>query len=451
MRSTRKARLDRTLSWEDVRASLWFWPCVAAIAALGLAFALVPLHLPAAHPVSAWLWPSDADAARALLQTVATSTMAATSLTFSLTVVALQLSSQQFSPRLLREFARDRFTQAVLAILVSTFVVSLVGLRGVTADGPLPTVLLAVVLLLGVASIITLLAFMGHLVRALRVDTMMAAVHHDTMATLHQVYPEHEGPTGEDWQPAEHGAVLELPATRSGFIKVVRPEPLLELASKRDLVIRLRVRPGDHVVRGTPLATAWSRGGGQLDHDALSDALLVSVELGYERTMEQDAAFGFRQLTDIGVKAISPGINDPVTAAHAIGYCADLLTVAFGRQLGERRVHDDRGTLRVVLPDRDPRYYLDIMCPPLRRYGSREPIVLAALLRMLRDAAVSARDEEQRSEIARQAGLVVDAMSGELLPDEADAVRDLAERVDAALAGRTLEAYDDRAGETRST
>jgi uncharacterized membrane protein len=82
------------------------------------------------------------------------------------------------------------------------------------------------------------------------------------------------------------------------------------------------------------------------------------------------------------VKAISPGINDPVTAGHAVGYCADLLTRLQGRHLGWQQHTDDAGTPWLVTPDRDRRY-LDLACAPVRRFGTAEPLLLTALLRLL--------------------------------------------------------------------
>jgi uncharacterized membrane protein len=174
------------------------------------------------------------------------------------------------------------------------------------------------------------------------------------------------------------------------------------------------------------------------------------VQLGFERTSEQDSALGLRQLTDIAVKAISPGINDPVTCGHAVGYCADLLVRLQGRQLGEQEHPDAHGARRLITPDRDHRYYVELVCGPVRRFGREEPIVLTSLLRLLRDCAVNARTDEQREELQRQSDLVLEEMSDRLLPYDAQAVRDLAHRVALALQGRVAEAYADRAGETRS-
>ena len=172
--------------------------------------------------------------------------------------------------------------------------------------------------------------------------------------------------------------------------------------------------------------------------------------IGYERTIEQDAAFAFRQLTDIAVKALSPGINDPVTAAHAVGHMADLLVRLTGRRLGPTLHEDAEGTGRVVVPDRDLPYYLDLVCGPIRRYGRSEPTVLIALLRMLRDVATAARDDAQRQDLADQIGLIVEEVSETVGAHDAKQVQAMAQRVGQALDGDVRGAYADRSGETRS-
>jgi uncharacterized membrane protein len=439
------------LSADKVRASLWFWPSVAAAGSLVATLGLLTVRPSAEAGWARSLWPADASAATSLLQVVATASMTAATLTFSLTVVALQLASQQFSPRLLREFARDPVTQVVLGILVSTFVVALTGLRGIEPDRPLPVVVLALALVLGVVSAAALLAFVGHIVRALRVDTMMVAVHGEAAATVTETYPPYGDTRAKPREglPGPAGGVL-LPAVRSGFVTAVQPRVLVEAARRHGVFLRLGVRPGDHITVGSPVGSAWPVEAAEVDAEALVDDVKQGVELGFERTVEQDLALGLRQLTDIAVKAISPGINDPVTAAHAVGYCGDLVVRLQSRELGPQEHLDDRGTVRVVTPDRDLRYYLDLVCAPVRRYGAAEPLVLTAVLRMLRACAVGARDDEQRAQIAAQVDLVLESVAPGTLEYDVDAVRDLARRVRLALDGDVDAAFRDRSGETRS-
>lgn len=439
------------ISADDVRASLWFWPVVAASAFLLLTLALLQVRPVAGTGWAHVIWPAGTDAARALLQAVATAIMAVATVTVSLTVVALQLASQQFSPRLLRQFARDRFIQAVLALFISTFIVALAGLRGLNPDQPVPVLVILLALLMGIASAAGLLAFVGHIVKSLRVDTMMVSVHEEAAGTIREFYPLYadRSKDPQDGLPGPGGGTL-LPSSRSGFVRTIHPKPLITAAAERGLFIRLGIRPGDHVIAGSPLGSMWSTTGAGAAADDLEGALREAIEIGFERTSEQDGALGLRQLTDIAVKAISPGINDPITAAHAIGYCADLLTHLQGRHLGPQQHNDSNEEPRLVLPDRDHRYYLDLVCAPIRRFGRSEPLVLTALLRMLRDCAAAARDDTQREEVSRQAGLVLENASQELLEYDREAIVELVGRVEEALKGNLDDAYRDRAGETRS-
>ncbi|GAA4759223.1 hypothetical protein GCM10025784_02570 [Citricoccus nitrophenolicus] len=372
--------------------------------------------------------------------------------TFSLTVVALQLASQQFSPRLLREFARDPKTQVTLAVLISTFVVASTGLRGMGSEAPLPVLVPALALLLGLASAATLVMFLGHIVRTLRVDSMMVAVHQEATATVAETYPDYEDTTKDPDPdlPGPGGGTL-LRSRRSGFVKVIDPGMLCQAAAKHQMFLLLGVRPGDHVTAGAPIGSVFTEQGlPAAGPEVLDRAVEQAVEMGFERTLEQDAALGLRQLTDIAVKAISPGINDPITAAHAVGYCSDLITRLQQKNLGPQQHLDAHGRVRVVTPDRDIRYYLDLVCAPIRRFGAGEPLVLTALLRMLRACASTAQDESQRHEIARQVDLILRTMDADLIDDDAQTVHDLAGRVHLALAGNLDDAFRDRAGETRS-
>jgi uncharacterized membrane protein len=131
------------------------------------------------------------------------------------------------------------------------------------------------------------------------------------------------------------------------------------------------------------------------------------VRLGYERTAEQDVAFGVRQLADIAVKALSPAINDPYTAIQALEHLGVLLAKLVRHPLGNQHVSDRTGVIRVVVPGRDLSYYLDLSTGQIRRYGCAEPRVDRALLRVLATTATFCDDPEDRALIARHVRLVV--------------------------------------------
>ncbi len=431
---------------------LWLWPAVGGAAGFACALVSVPVRLDRSHPL-AWLgWPGGLDSATAFLQSLATSVITVTGLTFTLIIVALQLASQQFSPRLLREFMRDRVIKAVLAVLVSAFVFAITALRHVGHEESVPDLTLLIAFGASLAVLIAILAFLTHIARALRVDTMMRAVHDETDRAIKKFYPGYGDPRPRPPEELDvKGEGEPVRAGSSGFVRFVDVNGLVRTAVTADVLIELETRPGDHVVRGAPLASVWSRRGGPLDLADVEAGVREFVVLDYERTVEQDAAFGFRQLADIAVKALSPGVNDPVTAIHAVGHMADLLVKIAGRRLGGTLHEDDQGVGRVVVPDRDLTYYLDLACGQVRRYGRREPTVLNALLRMLRDVATATRDDDQRAAVAVQVDLVVDEVDPSLSRYDVDGVEDMARRVRQALTGDTRAAYRDRSGETRSS
>lgn len=448
---------------ERSHAELWSSPAAAGAVALVLALLVtsMPVREWDAGPAS---WPGDVDAARAFLQAVATGVITVLTFSFSVTLVALQLASQQFSPRLLRDFMRDRPTKATLAVLMATAVSSLAVLRSLDAEHRVPDVAMLVCSALTLGSLVALVLFLSHIMRRLRAESMMVAIHSEAREAVRSFYPaygDHRRVVPRD-EALPLAAAACVSATRSGFVRAVDVSALVEAARRHDVVVRMEARPGDHIMRGTPIAAVWSPLPSAGDPqppvdpttpevgDDLHDAILATVETGYERTIEQDAAFGFRQLVDMAVKAVSPSVNDPATAAHAIGYMGDLLVELEGRELGPTLHLDEDGRGRAIVQDRDLRYYLDLACGQVRRYGGKEPTILTSLLQMLRDVAASARDDSQRNEVRRQTELVVASADVELLDADRRSIDELARRVELAAQGRNLEAYRDRSGDTRS-
>ncbi len=409
--------LLRLQTWYDyVRSSLWVTPTAAVVGAVALGAWLVHVKVGPHGTASAIVYGGSAAGARAMLQAIAGSVITVTSLTFSLTVVTLQLASSQFSPRLLRTFARDPVTQVVLAVFLGTFAYSLTVLRRIHGQAgnlsrSVPDVAVTVGFAWALASTGFLVWFISHLTQVIRVDHMMQSVERDTLTTLRQVYPRRLADTeGNIEAPRVPERAEPVRARRPGYIQALAPAPLIELAAKHDMVVRLEVAPGDHLVRGRPIAWYWPSGAEFAADPPEADQLDVrfdeALELGYERTTQQDVAYGLRQLVDIAVRAMSPGVNDPTTATHALGHLSVVLRELADRHISPQVLRDDDGTprLHVVRPSFDD--YLELACAQIRRYSAGEPDVLVALLRMLRDIASGGVTNERRDALLRQAELV---------------------------------------------
>ena len=432
---------------DSIRTQLWPLPMLgvvgAVLAGVGLPRldARVDDRLPSS--VTAYLFGGGAEAAREVLSAVAGSLITVTSLTFSLTVVTLQLASSQFSPRLLRTFTRDRFVHVTLALFLATFSYALTVLRTVRSDGEdqsvfVPQIAVTAAFALAMASVAGLVLFLAHLAREIRVETMLRTVYRDARATVRSQLSELGGDgSAAPPSPVPPADAVALTAGCSGFLVRVDEDDLLAAAVDAGAVLVIDRSPGSFLVPGTPVGASWG-------HSAAIDAerraelerrAAAALHAGNERTQVQDVAFGLRQLTDVAAKALSPGVNDPTTATYALGHASALLCELTGRDLGPRLLTDERGTVRVVL--RRPAFaeLLDLAVAQPRRYGAADPSVLARLAALLEEVAWCARTPEQREAVGDQlARLRTTTDDQDFDPAERAGLRRGADRVEHALA-----------------
>ena len=414
---SRTSQLRLRTAAEHLRGSLWFLPSIFVVAAIMLA-EVARVLTPAQSPAAAGMLLVDVDGARSLVATIAGSVITVTGLVFSLMVVSLQLASQQFSPRLLRTFLRDRGTQVVLGVFLATFAYSLTVLRSIRSvpEPFVPPVAVAGTFVFALASVIALVYFIHHATVEIRVDTMMRDVARETLDTIAYVYPNPQ--SSQPATPVPHtppGAAL-VRASASGFLQDVSLEALAAAARDEDLVVRLHVPVGEYVVEGTPLLWVWHATGEPPADDTVlrvRPALFSAVQVGHERTIQGDVAFGLRQLVDIAAKALSPAINDPTTAVHAVDRLAGLLCVLAGRRLEPRIALDHDGSARAVVPSRTFDEFLDLACGQIRRYGAGEPAVTMSLLKLLTLVAGCTDDASERASVVAEADLVLAAADRE--------------------------------------
>ena len=195
--------------------------------------------------------------------------------------------------------------------------------------------------------------------------------------------------TVEDTTSTPPEWAVPLLAPMSGYVQSAHPELLLPLASQHGVHVRLRVWVGEHIVSGTVLAWMWTAAPDQPAPDPaiFQRALDRAVQVGFERTEQQDAALGIRQLVDMACKALSPAVNDPYTAVQAIDHLSVIFCALAVRPLGDDVAADPTGRGVVIVPGRRFGDYLATMCGLIRRYGCAEPTVSLALLGLLHECA----------------------------------------------------------------
>lgn len=418
--------------YEKLRASYWFLPGLMALGAVVLVISLGTIDRRWGFVMArgfAWMGGNEPEGARAFLSTVAGATITVTGVVFSITIVALSLASQQFGPRLLNSFMRDRANQVVFGSFIATYLYCLLVLRTIHGSGPegvVPQLSLLVGFLLAILSVAVLIFFIHHVAESIQAMTIIASVSDDLERAIVRDFPAHDdgSPANlrEGLRPGElpedfDSAAVPIGARRSGYLQAVNISRLLKLATDHDLLLRLELSPGDFVTRGAPLASVWSAE--RARPAELADTLTEDFIVGAKRSPEQDIEHLINQLVEVAVRALSPGINDPFTAINCIDYLGSALSELAHRRMPTPWHFDAEDRLRLITRPQTFDGALAAAVDQIRQHGRGDVAVTIRLLEMLATLLPRTRSEEQRRSVVRQAAMI-ERGSRDGLPAEED-------------------------------
>lgn len=342
--------------WSTLRSSFWFVPSLMIAFSIALALALIEADSTGSKP---WMerWPrlfgAGAAGARGMLSTIAGSMMTVVGVTFSMLLVTLALASSQYTSRILRNFMRDRVTQVVFGIFAGIFTYCLIVLRTIRdADegGFVPSLAVTFGVVLAIGGISVLIFFIHHIASSIQASSIIASVAAETMMAVDRLFPEKlgRGPVdGDEDQsplPLPKRNWQAVPAKGNGYIQSVDHAALLRLSREHQTIVRMERGIGEFVVHGTTLASLALEGPPE---EEIIAALQAAYSIRRHRTVEQDAAFGIRQIVDIALRALSPGINDTTTAVMCVDYLTAILAQLASRPIPSSRRYEE-GELRVL-------------------------------------------------------------------------------------------------------
>jgi uncharacterized membrane protein len=375
---------------EYLRSRLWVMPALFLLGVSALWQIAIALDESFDSQEKRWyLFPGGPEGAREVLSTIAASTFTFTGLVFSITIVVLQLAGSQLSPRVMGMFLRDLGTQIVLATFLATFAYSLLVLREVRSDDVVfvPALAIWLAFLLMAIDIILFVYYINHMTQRIRASSVIAEIGRETRKVIEQTYPD---PFVEPDMPPP--SLPESPYTvvvnehRGGRVRFIDRRRLWRATEDNGWVVAVVPAIGDFVPRGSPLLRIWGR------EDADAGSLADLVSLSRERTFQQDVGFGLRQLVDIAVRALSPGVNDPTTAVQAIDEIHDLLRCLCGRAIPAGA---DRDHPRVIFNAPGWDSYVQLCLDEIRTYGSGNIQVVRRLRYLLEDLSALAPSSRQ--------------------------------------------------------
>jgi uncharacterized membrane protein len=403
--------------WQSMRSSFWFFPALMVVDALVLAILLITLDTRVDLDLAA-RWPllfgAGAAGARGLLTTVASSMITVAGLVFSITLVALSLTSSQYSSRVIRNFMRDRVNQWVLGTFLGIFAYCLVVLRTIREGNEgafVPTLAVLVGLMLAFVGIAVLIHFIHHIATSIQASSIVATAAQETLAAVEHLFPEalaeddDEGAENAQTSALARQPLLAVPASKTGYVESLDAEVLLDVARTLDTLLRMERGVGDFVVAGTPLVSLLDPG--DLD-EATTARLNAAYIISRSRTVEQDVAFGIRQIVDVAIKALSPGINDTTTAVMCVDYLAAILTRLATRQVGTPHALQ-QGELRVFARGPSFEGLLNEGFDQIRQNAEGNVAVLLRLLGALHTIAGQTTSANRRSMLGQKVDEVAEA------------------------------------------
>ncbi len=294
---------------------------------------------------------STVASARSVLSTIAAATITVAGIAFSVSLLTIQLASTQYSPRVVRGLFRDPFNKRVIGIVVGTFAFCLVVLRSVRSaieqqgQPVVPNVSVAAGVLFGIAAVLAIIAFINHNADAMDISEILDDVTRDAIDAVERHWSSNALQPSAVQQPevVPEGPGLEITINRDGWVQLLDHDRLFGLMPEGG-TIRLDTAVGRYVVNGSSLCTVWPA---PSDGDAVEKSARAAVHIGATRTLQQDASYGIRQLADVALKALSPGVNDPTTAQDAIFHIASVLRAFLDHDPPHRDV--SQGGRRLIL------------------------------------------------------------------------------------------------------
>jgi uncharacterized membrane protein len=403
---------------QRVRESLFFVPAAVILMSIVAAIAVgyVDRHVAAIDDAPLLLRVSPAGE-RAIATAVAGATITVAAIVFSITALSSQIASNQYSPRAVGGFFEDRFQQIVIGLIVGTFAFALLVVAGNAGiddseTGVRGSLSATVAVILGIGSGVAIVAYIDHSLRRIRVGSVVRRIAEATARSVRREHRRRGRSSGSDGSTGQEGKPVSVRADRLGWVQSIDGSRLAGSLPPGS-VARVEVRVGELVAVGDLLATVWLQPGSE----EASPARLVRrvVHVGATRTIDRDPAFGIRQLVDIALRALSPGVNDPTTAVDVVQHLKIPLREILLSDAPDRIFSGD-DLQRVFLPEAPSRSdHIHAAFSEIRLAATGQPAVLRAILEVSVDLLGELDEEDvaaRGTALVEEARLTIDAAAG---------------------------------------
>lgn len=399
--------------WHILRSTLWFTPalfCAFSVLLISGIYGFETFYLSADYSVPSYLYKGTIEESRDLVGLLLSAMITMTTLVISITIVVLSLASSQLGPRLIKSFMADHTTQNYIGLFFGSIIGCFIMIRilhgGDIGTDVRPQLSISFLIFYVFANMFVLLFFVHHVAESCIADNVVGRVSINLVNAIDRLAP-HKNEDIKVKRDALPEQLLKdgkrLKFTHGGYIQTIGYADLLKIANENDIYIKVELKAGRFVIAGQSGIEVWP----ETRIDAkLEKSILDAVVIGGQRTPTQDPEYSMRHLIEIALRALSPGINDPYTAASVIDHLCEALSRLFAQETDLHRYYDSQGLLRVEgIPILDSEL-VDMAFNQIRQAAKNRPDITIHLLRGIANLAPLARTEEHKEALRKQARML---------------------------------------------
>ncbi|MBA9078799.1 DUF2254 domain-containing protein [Rufibacter quisquiliarum] len=363
--------------------SIAFYPAIIAVGFLVLSYVLLAIDFsPFGKSIKAqWDFISlkDASTARTIAATIAAGILSLTVFSFSMVMILLNQAASNMSNRVLDSMIGNRFQQWVLGFYIGTIVYALFLLstiRDIDSGVHVPALSVYLLIFLTVVDIFLFIYFLHYITQSVKYDTIIERIHRQTKNSLEKLCPLREQVESVSFT-APH--VQEVTLQASSTLQAVNEKGLLRFCQHNQCQIRFHHPTGTFLLAGTPFLTVYAQQ--PLSKESLQEVQRLVLFYRGE-PVAQNAYYGFKQLREVALKALSPGINDPGTAVLSLQALADLFAFRM-EHFPREQEKDQQGAVRVLKKETTFAELFTDTLYPIWDYGKEDRTLRQALHHLL--------------------------------------------------------------------
>ena len=369
---------------KKLESKIAFYPTVYSLVGVGFAFFMFYIEN---KGVSAYLMDhvpllviNNTETAFSILTTFIAGLISIMVFSFSMVMVLLNQASSNFSPRVLPGLISNKRHQKILGIYNATLLYCIFTMVSIEPDGDkyqLPgfSVLLAIVLM--VVCLGAFIYFIHSISQEIQVHNIMQRIFSEAKNRLDKLITSekdnsHAFPETDNW--------TTFSSVSTGFLQDIILDPVLEFAKNNECKFHVLVVKGQYVYKDKPLFKCNMK----LEAEALEDVLSF-FQFSRDEVIDDNYVLGFKQITEIAVKAMSPGINDPGTTEIAIDYLTELFEKRMQKQDVSILQHNNDSLVKINTVSF--KTLLFFVLAPIRTYVKHDVVVVIKLIHMLNHLA----------------------------------------------------------------